>query len=113
MSTAVHITWHRAQVNFGDLSPFVTYSITYKNRTQILKFFIKKYKTTSDPKGLDEDLKGLDAEPKVLDADPIGLDADPNGLDADPEPIDANEFSPFFSPQQSSLFLATFPNLSL
>ncbi len=25
MSTAVHITWHGAQINFGDLSPYLTY----------------------------------------------------------------------------------------
>jgi len=25
MSTAVHITWHGAQINFGDLPPYLTY----------------------------------------------------------------------------------------
>jgi hypothetical protein len=25
MSTALHITWHRAQINFGDLPPYLTY----------------------------------------------------------------------------------------
>ncbi len=34
------------------------------------KILYKKYKTTSDPKGLDADPKGLDADPKGLDADP-------------------------------------------
>jgi hypothetical protein len=28
MSTAVHITWHGAQINFGDLPPYLTYSPT-------------------------------------------------------------------------------------
>ncbi len=26
MSTAVHITWHGAQINFGDLTPYLTYA---------------------------------------------------------------------------------------
>ncbi len=26
MSTAVHITWHGAQINFGDLAPYLTYA---------------------------------------------------------------------------------------
>jgi hypothetical protein len=25
MSTAVHITWHGAQINFGDLPPYLTF----------------------------------------------------------------------------------------
>ncbi len=25
MRTAVHITWHGAQINFGDLTPYLTY----------------------------------------------------------------------------------------
>jgi hypothetical protein len=29
MSTAVHITWHGAQINFGDLTPYLTYAIAY------------------------------------------------------------------------------------
>ncbi len=28
MSTAVHITWHGAQINFGDLTPYLTYMCT-------------------------------------------------------------------------------------
>ncbi len=27
MSTAVHITWHAAQINFGDLPPYLTYNL--------------------------------------------------------------------------------------
>ncbi len=27
MSTAVHITWHGAQINFGDLPPYLTYGL--------------------------------------------------------------------------------------
>ncbi len=26
MRTAVHITWHGAQLNFGDLTPYLTYA---------------------------------------------------------------------------------------
>ncbi len=28
MSTAVHITWHVAQINFGDLPPYLTYAFS-------------------------------------------------------------------------------------
>ncbi len=28
MNTAVHITWHGAQINFGDLTPYLTYAGT-------------------------------------------------------------------------------------
>ncbi len=27
MSAAVHITWHEAQINFGDLPPYLTYEL--------------------------------------------------------------------------------------
>ncbi len=31
MSTAVHITWHGAQVNFGDLPPYLTFAYKYSS----------------------------------------------------------------------------------
>ncbi len=31
MNTAVHITWHGAQVNFGDLPPYLTYAYKYRS----------------------------------------------------------------------------------
>ncbi len=30
MSTAVHITWHGAQINFGDLPPYLTYGFYHQ-----------------------------------------------------------------------------------
>jgi hypothetical protein len=29
MSTDVHFTWHGAQVNLGDLTPYLTYNYQY------------------------------------------------------------------------------------
>jgi hypothetical protein len=37
MSTAVHITWHGAQINFGDLTPYLTYACKSQ------KFFFKVF----------------------------------------------------------------------
>ncbi len=31
MSTAVHITWHGAQKNFGDLPPYLTYDLRFQS----------------------------------------------------------------------------------
>ncbi len=29
IGTALHITWHGAQINFGDLTPYLTYALTW------------------------------------------------------------------------------------
>ncbi len=36
MSTAVHITWHRTQINFGDLLPYLTYVNNRRRVTEAL-----------------------------------------------------------------------------
>ncbi len=36
MRTAVHITWHEAQINFGDLTPYLTYSMMSGQPTLLL-----------------------------------------------------------------------------
>ncbi len=35
MSTAVHITWYGAQINFGDLLPYLTYVLNLRVITQV------------------------------------------------------------------------------
>ncbi len=40
MSTAVHITLHGAQINFGDLTPYLTYvSKVLRNKSNIISVF--------------------------------------------------------------------------
>jgi hypothetical protein len=34
MSTAVHITWHGAQINLGDLPPYLTYAVSFLRQAE-------------------------------------------------------------------------------
>jgi hypothetical protein len=75
-------------------TPYLTYDLLVQNTN--FKILYKKYKTSSDPKGLDAEPKGFDADPKGLDADPKGLDADPDRLTRIRIPV----FSFFLSPNK-------------
>ncbi len=46
MGTAVHITWHGAQENFGDLPPYLTYGC---RTSQLQDHRLKEYKLPSPP----------------------------------------------------------------
>ncbi len=49
MSTAVHITWHGAQINLGDLTPYLTYEIIAVHKRLTTSFMKKNLTELSLP----------------------------------------------------------------
>ncbi len=40
MSAAVHITWHGAEINFGDLTPYLTYAVKGRLSRDLFGYFL-------------------------------------------------------------------------
>ncbi len=48
ISTAVHMTWHRAQINFGDVPLYITYGISHWSGNHIEKHSSNEYVTSEE-----------------------------------------------------------------